>query len=110
MKSSSLRVLSGVPPPPPGNAPPPPPALPTITNGNTATDYTPPPPPPPPLLQESSISSNQQLPSTDNFQVDMRSALMQSIREGATLKVSTLIYHLLKLHEWIMPVTACRCI
>ncbi|KRT81416.1 hypothetical protein AMK59_5258, partial [Oryctes borbonicus] len=75
----------GVPPPPPGNAPPPPPPpLSTITNGNSATSI--PPPPPPPLMEESSCSINNQLPPMDNTEIDMRSALMQSIREGATLR------------------------
>ncbi|KAK9686528.1 P21-Rho-binding domain [Popillia japonica] len=80
----------GVPPPPPGNAPsppPPPPPLSTITNGSTSSGYAPPPPPPPPLMQDSSsLAVSNQLPPMDNSQLDMRSALMQSIRGGATLR------------------------
>ncbi|GJQ70314.1 WASp [Trypoxylus dichotomus] len=76
----------GVPPPPPGNAPPPPPLpLSTVTNGNSSSSSIPP-PPPPPLLQESSCAMNNQLPPMDNSDMDMRSALMQSIREGANLR------------------------
>lgn len=76
--------------PPPGNAPPPPPPpLTGITNGNLSNVGAPPPPPLPPLTQESSSPeiTNNQLPPMDNSQGDMRSALLQSIREGATLKV-----------------------
>lgn len=79
----------GVPLPPPGNAPPPPPPpLTGITNGNLSNVGAPPPPPLPPLTQESSSPeiTNNQLPPMDNSQGDMRSALLQSIREGATLK------------------------
>lgn len=79
---SSLRTAQATktvlnnapPPPPPGVAPPPPPGA-----------VPPPPPPPPPNMQHVTDNFERQTPAAPP-QPDMRSALMESIRGGATLK------------------------